>query len=227
MLCIGHRGAKGHLPENTLPSFELAVEMGCDGIELDVYAVQGELIVIHDKDLERTTNGAGKVMDQPLTYLRSLDAGNGEQIPTLREVLELIDRRCRVNVELKGPGTALPASRLLGEFCSKGWHADDFLVSSFDHAELGGADPKYPRGVLFGRLPRNLFQRAKDLGAWSVNFDRRTVTAPLIEDVHEQGYQALTYTVNEESDIRQMIDCGVDGMFSDFPDRVLAIRDHS
>ncbi|HWB60056.1 MAG TPA: glycerophosphodiester phosphodiesterase family protein, partial [Chthoniobacteraceae bacterium] len=85
-LCIGHRGAKGLEPENTLRSIRRALDLGVDGVEIDAWFVDGEVIVIHDDTLERTTNGHGLVQEQTFDYLRSLDAGKGEKIPTLREV---------------------------------------------------------------------------------------------------------------------------------------------
>ena len=106
LICFAHRGASGHEPENTLSAVEKAIELGADWIEVDVYAVKGELIIIHDERLERTTNGTGYVRDTSLAYLRSLDAGKGQCIPTLREVLDSVDRRAGINVELKGPNTA-------------------------------------------------------------------------------------------------------------------------
>ena len=112
-VCIGHRGASGYEPENTLSSFERAIAMGCRWIELDVYQVEGELIVIHDSTLDRTTNGQGRVASQTLAYLRSLDAGNGQQIPTLTEVISAVDHRAGINIELKGKHTAAPVVALL------------------------------------------------------------------------------------------------------------------
>ena len=100
-----------------------------------------------------------------------------------------------------------------------------FLVSSFDHRELALADARYRRGALFGRLSGNPMERARKLNAWSVNFDRRTVNAALVSQAHEQGFKVLVYTVNEPAEIEQMISWEVDGLFSDYPDRVLAIRD--
>ena len=120
MICIGHRGACGYAPENTLAAFELAITMGCPWLELDVYAVEGELLVIHDDTLERTTNGKGQVMQTPLATLRSLDAGNGQQIPTLKEVIELVDHRAGINIELKGPHTAAPVCQLLHDYLAQG-----------------------------------------------------------------------------------------------------------
>src|SRR5579884_3789243 len=90
-LCIGHRGARGHEPENTVRSVRRALELGADGIEIDVYFVDGELIVIHDPTLDRTTNGRGRIVRKTFAQLRSLDAGKGERIPTLREIFETVD----------------------------------------------------------------------------------------------------------------------------------------
>jgi glycerophosphoryl diester phosphodiesterase len=101
-ICFAHRGASGHEPENTLAAAVKAVDLGAHWIEVDVYALKTELIVIHDDRIERTTNGAGYVMEKTLDYLQSLDAGKGQRIPTLREVFDAVDRRSGINVELKG-----------------------------------------------------------------------------------------------------------------------------
>ncbi|MGV0033464.1 MAG: glycerophosphodiester phosphodiesterase [Candidatus Azotimanducaceae bacterium WSBS_2022_MAG_OTU7] len=223
-LCIGHRGAKGHLPENTLPSFEYAINAGCDWVELDVYAIEGELLVIHDESVERTTNGKGLVSELSFEEIRALDAGNGHRIPTLQEVINLVDRRCRINVELKGPATAKPVSDLLSRYCLAEWTHGDFLLSSFDHRELGLADPAYPRGALFAELSPEMWDRAEKLDAWSVNFNKKDVRRSLVKEAHSRGYKVLVYTVNSKSDILKMIKHGVDGLFSDYPDRVVALR---
>ena len=227
LLCIGHRGACGHEPENTLSSFNLAVAMGSPWIELDVYSVEGELLVIHDDSLERTTNGVGEVMASSLEYLRSLDAGGGQQIPSLREVTELVDQRCSINVELKGPDTALPVSRFLAGLCDEGWDSHAFLLSSFDHAELAKADPRFRRGALFNRASPDYFTRTADLHAYSINLSSRLVSRELIDEAHSNGLKVYVYTVNEADEIRQMDMLGVDGVFSDFPDRVLSIFGNS
>src|SRR5271154_4385560 len=121
-LCIGHRGAKGLEPENTLRSIRKALDLGVDGVEVDVYLAGGQLVVIHDDTLERTTNGRGRVEAQSFDYLRSLDAGMGEKIPTLREVFDTVNRRAFINVELKGGNTAEPVFELIEEYAGgKGW----------------------------------------------------------------------------------------------------------
>ena len=108
-LIIGHRGACGYEPENTLVSFARAVNMGVDMIELDVYACKtGELVVHHDDTVDRMTNGHGNVIDMSFAELRSLKVAGIEQIPTLSEVIDLIDHKVPIDIELKGPGTAKP-----------------------------------------------------------------------------------------------------------------------
>jgi len=109
VLRIGHRGAAGHAPENTLASFRKAIELGLDMTELDVHVcASGELVVIHDENVDRTTNSKGWVSKLSLTELKRLDAGAGETVPTLAEVLDLLKDRIMLNIELKGLGTAEP-----------------------------------------------------------------------------------------------------------------------
>ena len=220
MICIGHRGASGHKPENTLSAFAHALELGCEWVELDVYHIEDELLVFHDDTLDRCTNGTGNISDQSLAYLRGLDAGQGQQIPTLREVAALIDRKASINVELKGPKTAAPVCSLLDELVSQGWHADQFLLSSFYHDELAKADPKYRRGVLFHKA-RDYFATTDTLGAWALNLSLKIVDADTVKRAHDRGLKVFVYTVNEPDDIDNMRTLGVDGLFSDYPDRVL------
>ncbi|MBO6556352.1 MAG: hypothetical protein JJ957_07605 [Pseudomonadales bacterium] len=219
--CIGHRGAKGYRPENTLASFEHALALGCSWVELDVYHVEEHLLVIHDKTVDRTTNGTGKVADMSFDELRELDAGEGQQIPTLDEVIMLIDRRCCINVELKGPNTAAPVNQALKRYCSAGWQAEQFLVSSFYHQELAKTDKAYRRGALFDTLPDDWVSKAQALDAWSANFAQNDVSSELVNTAHGAGLKVLAYTANESDDIKRLADAGLDGIFSDFPDRVI------
>jgi glycerophosphoryl diester phosphodiesterase len=221
--CIGHRGACGHAPENTLSSFDLALEMGCTWIELDVYCVENELLVIHDDDLERTTNGTGKVMGQDLSYLRSLDAGNGQQIPTLGEVCELVNHRAGINIELKGPGTAAPVSAFVDSCRQNGWTNDHFLVSSFDHvqlAEIRGMDDSLNIGCLFSRPASDMTERCQKLSAYSLNINARYISQEIVSMAHDSGLKVYAYTVNDLSELDRMLAIGADGIFTDFPDRI-------
>ncbi len=220
MLCIGHRGACGHEPENTLRSVRRALEMGADGVEIDVHWHEGELIVIHDSTLNRTTNGLGPLRRRSLARLRRLDAGKRERIPFLREVIDAVGGRALLNIELKGAGTAGPVVALLREYLGNGWAAENFLISSFHRKELRHLrDCGLRIGILFGRSPRRFRPLAEELGAWSIHVPLGRVTPGLVGDVHADGRKLLVYTVNERADMDRMDAMGVDGIFSDFPDR--------
>jgi len=215
MLCIGHRGAAGHEPENTVRSVKKALELGADGIEVDVHNVEGELMVIHDDTLERTTNGRGAVAGKSVGYLRSLDAGKGERIPFLREIFDAVAGRAFINVELKGSDTALLVKNLIAQRSGR------FLVSSFDHLELGkAAHSGIPIGVLWNRPPRGWQKVTAGLQAASVNLSLRSATPLFVERAHALGMKVYVYIVNSPADIRRLREWGVDGVFTDFPERV-------
>jgi glycerophosphoryl diester phosphodiesterase len=226
IFCFGHRGARGHEPENTVRSVRKALELGADGIEVDVYFVDGELVVIHDDTLERTTNGRGRVVKKSFAYLRSLDAGAGERIPTLAEIFDAVNHRALINVELKGPHTAAPVAALIAEYVNRrGWSFDDFLVSSFDHTRISEAKQRCPGihiGALIMKAPRGLAKFAETLGAWSLHPDKHCVTPKLVADAHGRGLKVFVFTINQPAEIARMKKLGVDGVFSDFPERVIA-----
>ncbi len=166
---FAHRGAKGYEPENTLASFAKALELGANWIELDVFLVEDELIVFHDERLERTTDGSGQVLESSLEYLRSLDAGNGQRIPLLTEVFDLVDGKAGLNIELKGPGTAAGVVRLVKKLLStSGWRRDQVVVSSFDHPELlvfARMMPEIRIGVLTANIPLGYAEFAEPFNA--------------------------------------------------------------
>ncbi|MFT5193263.1 MAG: glycerophosphoryl diester phosphodiesterase [Cellvibrionaceae bacterium] len=223
MLNIGHRGAMGHAPENTLESIQIALDMGVDWMEIDVYFIEGELVVIHDDDLDRTTNGTGAVIDQTLAHLRSLDAGNGQQIPLLSEVVGLIAGRVGLNIELKGPGTAGPVIEYLENHLSDEWKTDQILLSAFDHQELADAkaiNPKYKRAPLYWQGEIDYDFVVNELEAVSINPSLRMVTKEMVDEAHGHGLSVFVYTVNESADIERMRKIGVDGIFTNYPDRV-------
>lgn len=225
VLRIGHRGAMGYEPENTLRSFRKALELGCDMVELDTHVCKtGELVVIHDPTLERTTNGRGPVRERTLDELRSLDAGKGEKIPLLEEVLDLVQGKAAVNIELKGSATARPLARLIDRLWQEGnWSWEAFLVSSFDYEELSAfrkLDPETPVGILFDKKPPRLFEFAGSIQARSLHPRYRIVTSELVSAAHGQGIRVYVWTVDEPEDIEKMKRLNVDGIFSNFPDRI-------
>ena len=225
LICFAHRGASGHEPENTLSAVEKAISLGTDWIEVDVYAVKGELIVIHDERLERTTNGAGYVRDKSLADLRSLNAGKGQRIPTLREVLDSVNRRAGINVELKGPKTARLAVILIEEYVrERQWNYEQFIVSSFNRRQLikvKKLNPHIRIGILID-LPRRhyaIFARRYD--AYSVHVQIDLARARFVARAHERGLKVFVYTVNSSEDIDRLQALGVDGIFTDFPELVV------
>jgi glycerophosphoryl diester phosphodiesterase len=225
LFCFGHRGACGHAPENTVLSVRKALELGADGVEVDVQFADGQLVVIHDDTLDRTTNGHGRLVKKSFAYLRSLDAGSGERIPTLAEIFDAVNRRAVINVELKGAHTAAPVAALIAEYVNRrGWSYDDFLVSSFDHTRIREAKqccPEIRIGALIMKTPRGLAKFAEVLGAWSLHASRRCVTPKLVADAHRRGLKVFVFTINEPGEIALMKTLGVDGVFSDFPERVV------
>lgn len=224
LLCIGHRGAMGHAPENTLGSIRKALELGVPCMEVDVYYVDGHLVVFHDDRLERTTDGAGYLREQSFDYLRSLDAGDGQRIPTLEEVCEEIDSHACLNVELKGPDTAIPVAELLSKLIENGWDREKFLVSSFHHLELlemKRLHQDIKLGALIRGLPVDGAKFAEDLGAFSVHQSLDFVDQRFVDDAHGRGLKVYVYAVDHPEDIARMQALGVDGVFTGFPERVL------
>ena len=224
LLCIGHRGAMGHEPENTLSSIRKALALGAPCMEVDVYHVDGHLVVFHDDRLERMTNGVGYVSEQSFEYLRSLDVGDGQQIPTLEEVCEVIDARACVNIELKGPDTAAPVAELITNLTKNGWDKNSILVSSFHQRELlkmRRLHPEIKIGALLRGLPVDGSKFAEDLGAFSVHPSLDFVDQRFVDDAHNRGLKVYVYAVDHPDDIAKMQILGVDGVFTGYPERVL------
>jgi len=226
---IGHRGACGYEPENTLRSFEKGIELGVDTVELDVYWVDGHLMVHHDDDLDRTTNGSGPIWEKTYEELRELDAGSWfgseskpAQIPTLEEVLDLVDGRVKVNIELKGEGTAGPVDEVINRYIEeKGRTKDDYLVTSFNREELSKfheISPDVRIGVASAVEPNAQF--AEEMGAYSVSMGAESLTKEFVDDAHERGIKVHVWTVNEPEEIERINAMGADGIFSNYPDRL-------
>lgn len=224
-LKIGHRGAMGYAPENTLKSFKKALELNVDMIELDVYACKsGELVVIHDDKLDRTTNGKGYVVEKNLDELRNLDAGQGEKIPLLSEVLDVIQRRSKVNIELKGENTAKPVHDLIENYVkNKSWEYEDFMISSFNHYELkkfGELNKNIKLGALIVGIPIGFAEFAQKINAHSVNLCVEFINQEFVDDAHRRGLKVYVWTVNDFDEIKRIKNLHVDGIFSNFPDRL-------
>jgi glycerophosphoryl diester phosphodiesterase len=224
MIVIGHRGAAGYEPENTLRSFKTALALKVDMIEFDVHVCScGKVVIIHDEKINRTANGKGLVLKRTFSDLRKLDFGLGEKIPSLPEALNLIDRQAKVNIELKGQKTAAPVAKIISRYVKeKNWQYQDFMVSSFDKLQLRAFKrlcPKVKIGLLFNRLPTGYIKYAKKFPADSINANWKFVNLKIVNRIHKNNLKIFVWTVNERNDIEKMKALKVDGIFSNFPDR--------
>lgn len=220
-LIIGHRGAMGYETENTLLSFQKALDLFVDMIEIDVYVIKtGEVVVFHDKTLKRLASSLENIEDLTLEEVKNINLIGNHQIPTLVEVIEFINKRVPINIELKGNKTALPTQKIIEKYQNH-----HFLISSFNWDELTvfrKLNSKIPIAVLSEQNHLNAIHIAKKLKAIAINPWFFTLTKHEVEEIQSNGLQVYTYTVNEITDIKEAIYFGVDGMFCNYPDRIHA-----
>ncbi len=225
MLKIGHRGAIRHAPENTLISFQKAIELGVDGIELDVHLTSdNHLIVIHDDTLDRTTSGTGLVKGFTLEELKSLRIDKLYEIPILQEVLDFVDKRIFVNIELKGQNIAKPVADMVERYIlEKNWTYEHFIVSSFDWnalQEVRSLNPNIAIGVLTQTDLGLAIAFADFIKAKSIHPYFHLLNDENSYAISEKGFQVFPWTVNEQEDIYKIKSLQVSGIISDFPDRL-------
>ena len=225
MLTIGHRGAKAHVAENTLESFAYALANGANGIELDVHrCASGELVVIHDFTIDRTTNGSGEVSKLPWQQLRNFSVEGSYKIPLLSEVLDLAGPDVFINVELKGRCTAKPVALMLEEYVhNRGFSYNNIIVSSFQQEELEAIHavaPQIPLGILTQASVTEAWDWAERYSAKALHPHFSLLTEINVRKAQEAGYKIFTWTVNDPDDIARMRAYGVDGIISDYPERL-------
>lgn len=223
---IAHRGASDYEPENTLRAFQRAIDLGADMIELDVYlSADGEVVVIHDEDVSKTTDGTGRVSDLTLDELRRLDAGKGESIPTLQEVIDLVRGRCRLYVELKGATTPRPVAGLIR---SAGLAAET-IVGSFQPALIRQARAlgrEIPTSLLVGAEGDDPVAQALTAGATFVHlcWEARShnpaefVTAELLARIRRHRLGVILWHEERPDVIEALRGLDVDGICSNRPD---------
>lgn len=219
-LRIGHRGAAGHAPENTLAALELAIKYGVDMVEFDVRrSGDGALVLLHDDSVDRTTNGEGRIEDLSLSGLRELDAGGGERIPLLEEALACLSGRAGAMIELKVRGIA-------ADVCAKVQVADfhgTVIYASFFHEELLTVRRLMGDALtlaLIEAAPIHSTAFATNAQATHAGLALNVVTPSLVKAFQEQSIKVFVYTVDEPDDIARMKRLGVDGIISNFPDRI-------
>ncbi|WP_452225025.1 glycerophosphodiester phosphodiesterase [Lacinutrix chionoecetis] len=224
-LKFGHRGAKGYITENTIASITKALSLGVDGIEIDVHKCKsGELIVFHDFTLNRVTNGTGKVSEFTLKQLKALTVQAGYKIPTLKEVCNVIDKRCILNIELKGENTAKETVKTIQEYIiKKEWKYSNIIVSSFNYEALTSAnnfDSNIPIGVLTEDNIEAAIIFAKEIKAQAIHPDFNLLNEENVKKIKKEGFKINTWTVNKPEDIKRMKQYKVHAIISDYPDRL-------
>jgi glycerophosphoryl diester phosphodiesterase len=218
-MIFGHRGAPGYPrhAENTIGSFKKALDSGADGVEFDVRrCADGGIVVIHDETVDRTTNGKGRVANLTYDQLRQFDAGFGEPIPLLSQVLDTFGSQFVLNIELKDAGIAQDVKTLVLERNLQ----RHVIVSCFDWQELASFPPQIPIALLSSKLG-NVVSAARELGAVAIHPRKDIVTPAFIQTVHEAKLQINVWTINEPAEASAFRSLGVDTIFSDFPERCL------
>ncbi|MFT5417864.1 MAG: glycerophosphoryl diester phosphodiesterase [Gammaproteobacteria bacterium] len=227
MWIIGHRGAAGMRPENTLLAVSHALAVGVDWVEIDIRLVDEELIVLHDETLERTTNGSGSVYQRSLSELRALDAGQGQSVPFLGEVMDLIDAGAGLNIEIKQTGLNEHLSALLKRYllAQPRWR-NRLMISSFITEVMDDFSTATPAGCLLGALsesdPERIVLQADRSNFFSINLSVRQLSSSLVATAHVQNLKVFVYTVNTPEQMRRCADLSVDGIFTDYPERAIA-----
>ncbi|WP_340064540.1 glycerophosphodiester phosphodiesterase [Ascidiimonas aurantiaca] len=225
MMVIGHRGAMGYETENTLASVQRALELGVDAIEIDVFKIKsGEIVVFHDEKVNKLTDGTGKIEDLNVVQVKNLTLKGGHRIPLLQDVLKLINGKCKLNIELKGADTAEKVDHIINYYVKeKDWKMEDFIISSFRWDELEHYrtfNEKIAIAVLTEADPLAAIETAKKLDAVAINPYYKLLTAEVVSQIHENGLKVYPWTVNQKKDIESMRAIGVDGIFTNYPDRV-------
>ncbi len=225
LLVIGHRGAMGHETENTLASVEKALELGVDMIEIDVFKIEsGEIVVFHDERVERLTNGGGKIEEYNIFDLKKLILNGNHQIPQLQDVLKLIDGKVALNIELKGANTAQRVNFITDYYIKeRGWTLDQFVISSFNWDELRkmrSLNDAIAIAVLTEKDPLKALPMAEELNAMAINPNFKMLNRENVTEIQQAGYKVYTWTVNEPDDIDRMKELGVDGIFTNYPERL-------
>ncbi|WP_109831979.1 glycerophosphodiester phosphodiesterase [Reichenbachiella versicolor] len=259
---VGHKGASGYAPENTLASFQKAIDLGADMIEIDVhYTKDGEVVVFHDEEVSRTTNGQGLIHEFTLEEVKQLDAGSwfdpayaGEEIPTLEETLDLIHGKleCIIDIKSKGhqyyDGFAARIIEIIEEKGAKDWCIvqaydeqyleDAFTADSLILASKGSFHPDSTiemKKIMMGEEETHLlafyinakhFTDHRNMHEFytTLNPHYTTLSQRRIFRFKARGYKVFTYVVNEREDMLKMLSMGVDGIITDFPDKMVRIK---
>ncbi len=219
-MVVGHRGAAGYEPENTLLSFQKAVEIGVDWIEFDLHrSVDGHLVVIHDFTVDRTTNGQGRVSDMTLEELKKLDAGKGQQIPTFQEVIDFARGHVKMIPEIKQRGIEME----LLDIIDRNSIVNDCIVASFFGYSIRRCKEFHPSlqtAAIFSHLPIDFKEESLDVMADVLFLRKHIVSQALVEECHKNGFTVNIWNADTPEEIKKYADMGPDFMSSNYPDRL-------
>ncbi|MEU9975270.1 glycerophosphodiester phosphodiesterase family protein [Streptomyces sp. NPDC051014] len=215
-LTIGHRGVMGVEPENTLRSFVAAQQAGLDLIELDLHlSKDGALVVMHDAEVDRTTDGSGPIAEKTLEELRTLDAGRGERVPVFEEVLDAV--RAPLQAEIKD----VAAARALADLMQRLDLVGRVEVSSFHDeavAEIGRLVPGVRTALIAGRYGTDVVERAREAGAATLCLNIRRLTLEVVEHARKADLKVIGWVVNTQDDLRLVRALQLDGATTDYPE---------
>ena len=227
ILRIGHRGSKGYVAENTLESINHAILLGADGIEIDVFkCLSGELVLSHENNLKRLTGKSGQLEKLTLGELKKFLVVGKYKIPTLTDVLKTIETPLFVNIELKGLNTAQATSKIITNLSkSTSWRLENFIISSFNWNELEqfrSIDKNTPVGVLVSNSMsiNEAIEFGKKINAQAIHPNFKLLNEKTVKKIKNNGFKIYTWTVNSKDDINYMKKFKVDGIISDFPDKI-------
>ena len=227
ILRIGHRGSKGYVAENTLESINHAISLGVDGIEIDIFkCLSGELVLSHENNLKRLTGKSGQLEKLTLDDLKEFLVAGKYKIPTLKDVLMRIDKPLFLNIELKGLDTAKATSKIISDFSkSISLSLKNFIVSSFYWNELEQfrlMDKNTPVGVLVSKSMsiNKAIEFGKKINAQAIHPNFKLLDEKTVLKIKNNGFKIYTWTVNNKDDIHYMKKLKVDGIISDYPDRI-------
>ena len=227
ILVVGHRGAMGHVLENTIESVQKAIELNVDGIEIDVFKSKtGELVVYHDPFLSRLSNSNAFIEQISLDSIKKIELIGGYFIPTLKEIVDIIPEKIFLNIELKGQDTAFETNKIIINYLnSYNFPVSKFIISSFKWDELKkirSFNKDIPIAILVDSLYKidDAIKLAKQINAVALNPNKEFITKEIVNKIQSKNIKVYPYTINTRRNIRKMRSMGVDAIITDYPERI-------
>ena len=227
ILVVGHRGAMGHVLENTIESVQKAIELNVDGIEIDVFKSKtGELVVYHDPFLSRLSNSNAFIEQISLDSIKKIELIGGYFIPTLKEIVDIIPEKIFLNIELKGQDTSFETNKIITNYLKTyNFPVSKFIISSFRWDELKkirSFNKDIPIAVLVDSLYKidDAIKLAKQINAVSLNPNKNFITKEIVNKIQSNNIKVYPYTINTPRNIRRVRFMGVDAIITDYPERI-------